>query len=381
MVKPIIFPEEKILAPYAARSAESRGRVHPEPEHPYRSDFQRDRERIVHSTAFRRLEYKTQVFVNLEGDLYRTRLTHTIEVSQISRSAARAMGLNEDLAEAIALVHDLGHTPFGHTGEEILNDLTAEVGGFSHNRQSLRVVDLLEQKYPNFLGLNLTYEVREGIVKHKTTTQRPVPKEFHPEERPTLECDLVDLADEIAYNCHDIDDGLTSGILTPEQAHTLPFWKSFETARGKTLKELPFSRLQSHIVREMINREVSDLVTHSLEKIEKMKIKNLADVRRAKKSPLGFSEPMKNENGKLRAFLNENFYRHHRLVRMADKAKRIIAELFSAYVRNPDLLPPGTRARLKKEPTKRVAADYIAGMTDRYAILEHQRLYDPTERV
>ena len=381
MVKPLIFPEEKILAPYAARSAESRGRVFPEPEHPYRSAFQRDRERIVHSTAFRRLEYKTQVFVNLEGDLYRTRLTHTIEVSQISRSAARAMGLNEDLAEAIALVHDLGHTPFGHTGEEVLNELTADVGGFSHNRQSLRVVDLLEQKYPNFLGLNLTYEVREGIVKHKTTAKLPVPKEFHPEELPTLECDLVDLADEIAYNCHDIDDGLTSGILTPEQVHTLSIWKTFETPVARKFRELPFSRLQSHIVREMINREVNDLVTQSLTAIEKLKIQSLADVRKVKKSPLGFSEQLKKENKELRVFLNENFYRHHRLVRMADKAKRIIADLFSAYVRNPDLLPPGTRARLKKEPVKRAAADYIAGMTDRYAILEHQRLFDPAERV
>ena len=381
MVKPLIFPEEKILAPYAARTSESRGRAHPEPEHPYRSAFQRDRERIVHSTAFRRLEYKTQVFVNLEGDLYRTRLTHTIEVSQIARSAARAMGLNEDLAEAIALVHDLGHTPFGHTGEEILNELTADVGGFSHNRQSLRVVDWLEQKYPNFLGLNLTYEVREGIVKHKTATRLPVPKEFHPEEQPTLECDLVDLADEIAYNCHDIDDGLTSGILTPEQVRTLPVWKTLETSALRKFRELPFPRLQSHIVREMINREVNDLVTNSLGRIKKMKIKTLAGVRQARKSPLGFSEAMRKESQRLRAFLNENFYRHYRLVRMADKAKRIIADLFSAYLRNPDLLPPGTRARLKKEPVQRAAADYIAGMTDRYAILEHQRLFDPAERV
>ena len=381
MVKPIIFPEEKILAPYAAHSVQSRGRVHPEPEHPYRSPFQRDRERIVHSTAFRRLEYKTQVFVNLEGDLYRTRLTHTIEVSQISRSAARAMGLNEDLAEAIALVHDLGHTPFGHTGEEVLNNLTAEVGGFSHNRQSLRVVDLLEQKYPNFLGLNLTYEVREGIVKHKTATKLPVPKGFHPEEQPTLECDLVDLADEIAYNCHDIDDGLTSGILAPEQVRTLSIWKALEASAVRKFKQLSFARLQSHIVREMINREVNDLVTNSLTTIGKLKIQSLTDVRQAKKSPLGFSEAMRKENKELRAFLNENFYRHHRLVRMADKAKRIIADLFSAYVRNPDVLPPGTRTRLKKESAKRVAADYIAGMTDRYAILEHQRLFDPAERV
>lgn len=381
MVKPLIYPEEKILAPYAARASESRGRVYPETEHPYRSAFQRDRERIVHSTAFRRLEYKTQVFVNLEGDLYRTRLTHTLEVCQISRSAARAMGLNEDLAEAIALVHDLGHTPFGHTGEEILNELTAGVGGFSHNRQSLRVVDLLEQKYPDFLGLNLTYEVREGIVKHKTAAKLPVPREFHPEERPTLECDLVDLADEIAYNCHDVDDGLTSGILTPEQVHTVGLWKVFETPAARKFKGLPFSRLQSLIVREMINREVNDLVTNSLAKIRKLKIETLASVRQAQKSPVGFSEAMKRENKNLRAFLNENFYRHYRLARMADKAKRIIADLFSAYLRNPDLLPPGTRARLKNDPILRVAADYIAGMTDRYAILEHERLFDPAERV
>ncbi|MGH8005288.1 MAG: deoxyguanosinetriphosphate triphosphohydrolase, partial [Limisphaerales bacterium] len=282
---------------------------------------------------------------------------------------------------AIALVHVLGLTPFGHSGEVILYDLTAVVGGFSHNRQSLRVVNWLEQKYPNFLGLNLTYEVREGIIKHKTTTKLPVPKEFHPHEQPTLECDLVDLADEIAYNCHDIDDGLTSGILTPEQVHTLSIWKTLEVAASRKFKGLPFPRLQNHIVREMINREVNDLVMSSLSTIERRKIQSLADVRKAKKSPLGFSEPMKKENKELRSFLNENFYRHHRLVRMADKAKRIIADLFSAYVRNPDLLPPGTRARLKKEPVKRAAADYIAGMTDRYAILEHQRLFDPAERV
>ncbi len=381
MVKPLIFPEEKILAPYAARAAESRGRAHPEPEHSYRSAFQRDRERIVHSTAFRRLEYKTQVFVNQEGDLYRTRLTHTIEVSQIARSAARAMGLNEDLAEAIALVHDLGHTPFGHTGEEILDELTKEVGGFSHNRQSLRVVDLLEEKYPNFPGLNLTYEVREGIVKHKTSGSPPLPKEFFPNERPALESDLVDLADEVAYNCHDIDDGLTSGILAPEQVRTLAIWKTLETATRRKFKNLPFARLQSHIVREMINRQVNDLVGATLARIEKQRIKSLADVRRAKESPMGFSAELKKENAELKKFLNENFYRHHRLVRMADKAKRIIAELFGAYSRNPDLLPATSRGRLKKEPPNRVVADYIAGMTDRYAILEHQRLFDPSERV
>ncbi len=381
MVKPLIFPEEKILASYAARSSESRGRVHPETEHAYRSAFQRDRERIVHSTAFRRLEYKTQVFVNQEGDLYRTRLTHTIEVSQIARSAARAMGLNEDLAEAIALVHDLGHTPFGHTGEEILDELTKDVGGFSHNRQSLRVVDFLEQKYPNFSGLNLTYEVREGIVKHQTATKLPIPKEFHPNERPTLESDLVDLADEIAYNCHDIDDGLTSGILTPEQVRILSIWKKLGASAVRKFRDLPFARLQSQIVREMINREVNDLVTTTLSRIEKLKIKSLTDVRKVKESPLGFSAALKKENAELKKFLNENFYRHHRLVRMADKAKRIIAELFGAYTRNPDLLPPTSRARLKREPPKRVVADYIAGMTDRYAILEYQRLFDPAERV
>jgi dGTPase len=381
MAKPLIFPEEKILAPYAARSAKSRGRSHPEPEHSYRSAFQRDRERIVHSTAFRRLEYKTQVFVNQEGDLYRTRLTHTIEVSQIARSAARAMGLNEDLAEAIALVHDLGHTPFGHTGEEILDELTKDAGGFSHNRQSLRVVDLLEEKYPSFSGLNLTYEVREGIVKHKTSGNHPVPREFFPNERATLESDLVDLADEVAYNCHDIDDGLTSGILTPEQVRTLLIWKKLEGAAQRKFKNLPFARLQSHIVREMINRQVNDLVGTTLGRIERQGIKSLEDVRKAKESLMEFSFELKKENAELKKFLNENFYRHHRLVRMADKAKRIIAELFAAYTRNPDLLPTTSRSRLKKEPPKRVVADYIAGMTDRYAILEHQRLFDPAERV
>ncbi len=373
--------EKRILAPYAFRAAQSRGRVYPEEQHPYRTDFQRDRDRIIHSTAFRRLEYKTQVFVNHEGDHYRTRLTHTIEVAQISRTIARALRLNEDLSEAIALAHDLGHTPFGHSGEEILNELMSDSGGFEHNLQSLRVVDLLEQKYPGFSGLNLSYEIREGIMKHETDYDAPTPEDFHPEESPFLECQIVNIADEIAYNCHDIDDGLTSGLLIDEQLEGLEIWGSIIGDIKKSYPELPKGMIHRQAVRLLINKLVTSLVVNSLENIRVLGIKDLDDVRSCRKRILAFSEEIEKQNKELKAFLFNKMYRHHRMVRMGDKAKRIIKQLFETYLNDPDQLPPSAFRCAETTGIKRLITDYIAGMTDRFALQEYKKLFDPYERV
>lgn len=373
--------EQTLLASYATRNGDSRGRVHTESEHPYRTRFQRDRDRIIHSTAFRRLEYKTQVFVNHEGDHYRTRLTHTIEVSQIARSLARALRLNEDLAEAIALVHDVGHTPFGHAGEEVLNGLLKDHGGFSHNRQSLRVVDLLEEKYPEFCGLNLSYEVREGIVKHGKSYELPIPVEFHPEERATLESQLVNIADEIAYNCHDVDDGLYSGLLTVEGLRDVELFGHLEQEAQSDFPRAGYPAWQYMIVRRMINLQVSDVVQATLTNLGKEKIDSLAAVRQAKTDLIGFSAELQRLNDELRLYLFEHMYRHYRLIRMADKARRIITALFEVYQQDLNQIPPSFRRRFPDEKPYQIIADYIAGMTDRFAILEYKKLFDPLERV
>ncbi|MDP2959864.1 MAG: deoxyguanosinetriphosphate triphosphohydrolase, partial [candidate division Zixibacteria bacterium] len=271
--------EERYLAPYAMKSKETLGRKYKEEDHPYRSFFQRDRDRIIHSSAFRRLEYKTQVFVNHEGDHYRTRLTHTIEVAQISRALARALKLNEDLTEAIALAHDLGHTPFGHSGEETLNEIMKSYGGFEHNRQSLRVVDLLEERYPEFPGLNLTYEVREGIIKHETIYDRPVPAEFNPKSCPTLECQVVNLADEIAYTSHDIDDGLRSMVLSEEELNEVELWRETAEQIEKKYKNLtPYQKI-SQAVRMIINQEVTDAIQETTARLNKSQVKSVDEVR------------------------------------------------------------------------------------------------------
>ncbi|MGB2697427.1 MAG: deoxyguanosinetriphosphate triphosphohydrolase [Candidatus Zixiibacteriota bacterium] len=373
--------EEEYLASCAMKSKESRGRKYQENPHPYRTHFQRDRDRIIHSTAFRRLEYKTQVFVNHEGDHYRTRLTHTIEVAQISRSVARALRLNEDLAEAVALAHDLGHTPFGHSGEDTLNEIMKDHGGFEHNRQTLRVVDLLEEKYPEFPGLNLTYEVRESIIKHHTVYDKPIPNEFDPEKQSTLECQVVCLADEIAFNCHDVDDGLRSGVLSEDELDEVGLWKNCRDELLKRYPQLSPNKCQSQCIRMMINRLVTDLISATSTRIKMKGIRTVEDVRSAGESMVSFPSPTSKLNTQLKMFLFNKMYRHYRMVRMGDKAKRIITRLFQAYLENPDQLPPRFRARIKQANKMQVICDYIAGMTDRYTVQEYKKLFDPLERV
>jgi dGTPase len=367
--------EKEILVPYAVKSAESKGRRYDEPKHPYRTEFQRDRDRIAHSTAFRRLEYKTQVFVNHEGDHYRTRLTHSLEVAYIARSISRALGLNEDLTEAIALAHDLGHTPFGHSGEEALNGLLMEHGGFEHNLQGLRVVDVLERRYPDFPGLNLTFELREGILKHSSRYDNPrLPGDMDLEKNPSLECQVVNMADEIAYNCHDIDDGLSSGILDERQLEEVSFWRR-NIERIRELHPGADSKMRRHImVRRMINEFVTDLVEQSSRDIAAANPSSADDVRRAGKSLLSFSAAIHEESRRLKEFLYRNMYRHPRLESMSERAREVVSRLFSAYTGDPGLLPAHIRNILRTEPAFQVVADYIAGMTDRFAAAEYERI-------
>ncbi|OGQ64253.1 MAG: deoxyguanosinetriphosphate triphosphohydrolase [Deltaproteobacteria bacterium RIFCSPLOWO2_02_FULL_55_12] len=373
--------ESQRLAPYAAKSGASRGRKYPEAEHPFRTPFQRDRDRIIHCHAFRRLEYKTQVFVYHEGDHYRTRLTHTIEVAQISRTIARALGLNEDLAEAIALAHDLGHPPFGHTGEDALNSLMEGHGGFEHNAQSLRIVQELEKKYPAFSGLNLTFEVREGIVKHSSEHDRPgVNSEYEKGKSPCLEAQIVDIADEIAYNNHDIDDGLSSEMIEPETLGEVAIWQEHLSEVKRQFPKEPFKVLTSQTIIKIINAQVTDLVESITRTIEEEGIGSLEDVR-ARKTIARFSLGMEAKNRELKRFLKANLYTHHRVIRMADKARRILRNLFTVYMREPKLLPPKTCMEIERIGKERVICDYIAGMTDRFALDEFKKLWDPYEKV
>jgi dGTPase len=369
------------IASYAQRASASRGRRWPEAEHPYRSLYQRDRDRIIHSRAFRRLEYKTQVFVNHEGDHYRTRLTHSIEVSQIGRTVARALGLNEDLVESLALSHDLGHTPFGHLGEEVLDEQLADCGGFNHNRQTLRIVELLEDRYPGFPGLNLTWEVREGIAKHSgpiDLAAAPEFAEYEPELEPSLEAQLIDFVDEIAYNHHDIDDGLEAGILDVERlAREVELWgRPFERAR-RELAGATERQVRTAALRGLIDSLVSDLIESTRRRIDSGGVRSIEDVRRAPAGLAGLSEALAAGNAELKRYLEAHLYRHQRIERMKDKARRILIALFERYRANPRLLPDETRARARDEPFERTIADYVAGMTDRYAIQEYQRLFDP----
>lgn len=374
--------EAERLSPYASRSIETRGRKHKEAEHPFRTPFQRDRDRVIHCNAFRRLEYKTQVFVYHEGDHYRTRLTHTIEVAQISRTIARALGLNEDLAEAIALAHDLGHPPFGHTGEGALNKLMSGHGGFEHNAQSLRIVEHLERKYPAFDGLNLTWEVREGIAKHSSEHDRPGHNgDFESAKSACLEAQIVDIADEIAYNNHDIDDGISSEMLEPASLEAVELWReNFEQVKSE-FPGADFKVLKSQTVIRVINAQATDLVDTVIKAIDGDGIDSVEAVR-ARPPIARFSPDMAVKNRELKKFLRDNLYNHHRVIRMADKARRILDSLFSAYMREPRLLPPRTFASigpgLEKE---RVVCDYIAGMTDRFALDEVKKLFDPYEKV
>jgi len=373
---------EAHLAPYGMRSRDSRGRVYPEAEHPFRLAFQRDRDRIIHSVAFRRLEYKTQVFVNHEGDYYRTRLTHTMEAAQIARTIARVLHLNEELAEAAALAHDLGHTPFGHAGERVLNDLMARYGGFEHNAQSLRIVDYLEERYPNFHGLNLTWELREGIVKHSPPYDRPLTRDYAPGEAPCLEIQIVDYADEIAYNSHDIDDGLQSSILDPAEIETVRVWREvINTVRER------FPGIDPHVaryqaIRLMIDRWVTDLIATVRGRIAALHINDVAAVRQHGQPLVSMSPELEDRRLELKSFLLDRMYRHHRVVRMMIKVQRVIADLFNAYMSAPEQLPPHIHRRIsERDLVARVVADYIAGMTDRFALDEHRKLFDPQERV
>lgn len=374
--------EDKFLAPYAMKSYKTRGRVYKEKEHLYRSVYQRDRDRIIHSAAFRRLEYKTQVFVNHEGDYYRTRLTHTLEVAQIARTIATALRLNVDLIEAIALAHDLGHTPFGHSGEDALNELMAEQGGFNHNLHSLRVVDILEEKYPDFPGLNLTWEVREGIVKHSSAFDRLVKiKELSPNEMPTLETQVVDIADEIAYDNHDLDDGLTSGLLKESDLEKVPLWNNISKEISKKYAKIDWEKRKYLIIRSLIDIQATDILKETEEKINKLKLKSCDQVRKIDKKIVVFSARMQKLRKPLREFLMENLYHHYRVMRMSSKAKRFIQELFKTYVDNPRQLPTKIQKNILTDGVRRVVCDYIAGMTDRYALDEYKKLFDPYEKV
>lgn len=370
------------LAPYAAHPEETRGRQHPETPPQGRNHFQRDRDRIIHSTAFRRLEYKTQVFVNHEGDLFRTRLTHSLEVAQIGRAIARTLGLQEDLVEAIALAHDLGHTPFGHAGQDALNDCMREYGGFEHNLQSLRVVDHLEQRYAEFDGLNLTFEVREGILKHCSVKNAKllgdVGQRFLDKTQPSLEAQVANLADEIAYNNHDVDDGLRSGLITLEQLREVQIFSEHLQQVQNLYPNLNGRRLVHETIRRMINSLVMDLCAESAMMIADSNPESIQDIR--KMSPLiRFSKLMEQHQLELKQFLRENLYRHYRVNRMSAKAQRTIRELFEAFIQDPGLLPEDFQQRTKDNPPRAVA-DYIAGMTDRYAMKEYQRLFVVSER-
>jgi len=365
------------LAPYAVTEVVSRGRVHDEPAPVARGQFQRDRDRIVHSTAFRRLEYKTQVFVNHEGDLFRTRLTHSIEVAQLTRGVARELGLNEDLAESIALAHDLGHTPFGHAGQDALNACMKDFGGFEHNLQSLRTVDLLEDRYAGFDGLNLMFETREGILKHCSRANAEclgeLGRRFLDGTQPSLEAQLANLADEIAYNNHDVDDGLRSGLITLEQLDEVPIFAVQRREAEARWPGLSGRKLINETVRRMIHLMVIDLIEQTRANIAGEGVETLADVHAAPRL-VAYSDALLPRLRELKVFLRDKLYRHYQVLRMTNKARRIVGDLFTAFTDDPHILPPQYQA-MAREDKPRAIADYIAGMTDRYAMKEHRRLF------
>jgi dGTPase len=365
--------ERARLAPYAEKSGDSRGRLHPEPEHAYRTRFARDRDRIVHARAFRRLEYKTQVFVYHEGDHYRNRLTHTIEGAQIARTLARGLRLNEDLAEAVVLAHDLGHTPFGHAGEHVLDELLAGEGGFDHNRQTLRIVDWLEERYPSFRGLNLTHETREGILKHGSDWPHPVPVPTL-EANPSLEAQVADHADEIAYLNHDLDDGLRSGLLGWEQLQSLRLWAEARAARAPRGGDVPERVQRAQTIRALLDRLVTDLATETLRALAQTGAKSPHEVRRCPQPMVRFSREIAPLQRELKEFLYDNLYHHERVLEASRQAERTLGDLYRHYRARPDALPPHVVARFPEEGEARAIADYIAGMTDRFALAEHEKL-------
>jgi len=371
--------EDKSLAPYGMRSKDSKGRAYLDNEPEYRTSFQRDRDRIIHTTAFRRLEYKTQVFINYEGDYYRTRLTHTLEVAQIGRTIARALGGNEDLIEAICLAHDLGHSPFGHAGETVLARLMKDHGGFDHNKQSLRIVTELEQRYPEYPGLNLTWEVREGMVKHESEYDISDASDYNPDLRGNLETQVANIADELAYTAHDLDDGLRSGMLTPRMLEGIALWEILTDNikwRGPDLEDIARHKL----IRHLIGMEVTDLVTTTDAKLKESGAKSPLGIQELSYNVIGFSEEMSRRNRELKDFLYSKLYRHYRVVRMQVKAEQLLENIFDAYREEPATLPAEFQAFIDQRGLERTICDYIAGMTDRYAIEEHQKLFNPLEK-
>jgi dGTPase len=368
--------EAQSLAPYAVKSRDSRGRAYPEAEASHRTAFQRDRDRILHTTAFRRLEYKTQVFVTSEGDYYRTRLTHTLEVAQIGRSIARSLGANEDLIEAICLAHDLGHPPFGHAGEASLAGLMHAHGGFDHNKQSLRIITELEQRYPEFPGLNLTWELREGIVKHETEYDVADAAEYEPEKRGHLEAQIANIADELAYSAHDLDDGLRSGLVLPGQLTDLTLWQQLREASGWDGNLLD-DMTRHQMIRDLIGLEIADLLRSTEVALKASGANSVEAIQRLPRNVVAFSDGLAQANQTLKDFLYHYLYQHFQVVRMQVKAERIIEDLFRAYLQTPEILPDEVQVRTRTHGLERTVCDYIAGMTDRYATQEHGKLFDP----
>ena len=367
--------EAETLAPFAQKSRESEGRAHAEPAHPHRTQYERDRARIIHSRAFRRLEYKTQVFLNGTGDHLRTRLTHTIEVASISRTIARALGLNEDLAETIALAHDLGHAPFGHSGEETLDELMREHGGFEHNGQSLRIVEIIERKYPRFDGLNLSWEVREGLQKHQKFYDAPTPGVHEKFTSPSLEAQIANLADEITYYSHDLDDGLDFHLITPEQLAELDVWQHSYKEVRRHFPRLRGKELHGYVIRCIIDRQVQDVITTSADLITTAGVGSVEDVRRQKKPLIRYSLPLLKANQTLRKFLYKNLYYHPRVAGANQRACASLKNVFHAYLKKRSLLGETTAKRIRRDGLHRTVCDYLSGMTDRYLMEEHEKLF------
>jgi dGTPase len=368
--------EEHSLSVFAVRSKDSKGRAYLDNEPDYRTAFQRDRDRVLHTTAFRRLEYKTQVFINFEGDYFRTRLTHTLEVAQVGRTIARTLGANEDLVEAICLAHDLGHSPFGHAGEYTLQKLMKDFGGFDHNKQSLRIVSELEQRYTKFNGLNLTWEVREGMVKHESEYDVTDAREFNPDLRGNLETQICNVADELAYTTHDLDDGLRSGMITPQMLNGIALWEILVEMlnwQGPFLEDLD----RHQMIRSLVGLLVTDMINATDSRIKDSGVKSALDIQKLSTNLIGYSEIMQQRNRELKDFLFSKLYRHFRVVRMQVKAEHIITDLFKSYQLEPSILPEHVQQWIITRGLERTICDYIAGMTDRFAIDEHARLHDP----
>lgn len=369
--------EDQNLAPYALRSKNSRGRKFPEDEPKYRTAFQRDRDRILHTTAFRRLEYKTQVFINYEGDYYRTRLTHTLEVAQIGRSIAVAIGANEILTESICLAHDLGHPAFGHSGEQTLANLMKDYGGFDHNKQSLRIVNELERRYPDFPGLNLSWELLEGIVKHETEYDISDAREFNPELRGHMEAQIANVADELTYTAHDLDDGLRSGMISVDQLAGIALWEIVVESvgwKGGALDDMA----RHQLIRRLIGLEVDDIVQNTDQRLRESLVRSVDELQRLPYNVVTFSDDMRRRNRELKDFLYARLYRHYRVMRMAVKAEQIITDLFKAFQSEPTMLPPQFQILISERGLERTICDYLAGMTDRFAVEEHLKIFHPS---